>query len=254
MFKNILISLCIFMSVLVFVYRIYLHYFRQHFFSMKFMTKIGTFHFVFLLILYLKFFEETFFLWLCGISSLIILPSVFFIFLKIHQKQFHSEFVRFLSLTILSMQQGYGFTSAFQRILQTGNWKQRRVFQHIFDNVAFSQQEKLSYTGPFGVFIDEIREQFVEVKNNQHQGIERLFNFRKNLRDRLIFRQKSRQIWTFFLFQLGILSVIYVGIFIFVVHEYGFFEFKKQFLLSFLFYFCGVAVVIFLAKGKKWSI
>jgi hypothetical protein len=152
------------------------------------------------------------------------------------------------------MQQGSGFMSSLQGVLRSGNWKQRRIFLRIIENVAFSQQEPVGFSGPFSRFIDEINQEFLQVKNNQHQGIDRLCNFRKNLRDRLIFRQKSGQIWRFFSFQLGILSFIYVGIFIFVVREYGFSSFQKQFFLSFLFYFLGVLCVVFLARGKKWSI
>ena len=238
----------------MFINRIFSIYKKQHFFTLKNMTKIGTFYFVLLIVLYFKFFLEPFWFFIATLSALFVFPIIILVVVKFHQHQFHSEFLRFLSVVILRMHRGEGFLMASHGSLESEIWKQDHLLKSLVDNVTFSQQKYGQYTGLFGQLLYEIQSEFRDVRNNQHQAIDRLCNLRKNLRDRFIFRQKSRQIWGFFLYQTGILSLIYIGIFIYIIQEVGFYEHQKVIFLSFIFYFAGLISIYFLAKGKKWAI
>lgn len=249
-----LLSLLILMSVLVFVNRIYFEYKKQHFFSLKMMTKIGTFYFVFLIALYFYFLKQVFWFWLLSMVSIIVFPLLIFFLRKFHQQQFYSEFLRFLSMVILSMQRGMSLGAAMESSLRLGNWKQGQLLRGIYEDVVFSQQETVADTSQFSQYIRQIGLELSRVNQHQHQAIDRLCNFRKNLRDRLIFRQKSRQIWFYFFYQVGVLSLIYLLILSFIVSEYGFFNFANSILLSFCLFGLGVLVTFYIGRNKKWSI
>ncbi len=254
MLMNSLLSFLIFVFVFTFVNRIFGHFKRQHVFPLKMMTKFGTFYFIYLITAYFYFFKQPFWFWLHCFLSLIIIPILFFLLLRFHQQQFYSEFVRFLSMVILGMRRGLSYSAAMEVSIRGGDWKQGQLLEKIYENVVFSQQEPVVKKGLFGQIIHQIHIQLRALHEDPHQAIDRLCNFRKNLCDRLSFRQKSRQIWAYFGFQLGLLSFIYVSLFGFVVYQYGFFAFKTSFLLSFLFYFLGISTVVVLARSKKWRI
>ncbi len=252
--KNILISFVILLSVLMFARRIYEHFYQQQFIKKKLLTKIGTLHFSFLFVLYFFNFKNPFHLWVLTFLSLSLFPLFVFIILKIHQHQFQSEFLRFLSSVILRMQMGRSFVSAMESSLSEGEWKQRTILMRIYDNVVFSPQVKFEKTGPFVGFVQTLVVELSYVHQHQHLAIDRLCNFQKNLQSEFIFRRKSRQVWCYFAYQLGLLSVIYWSLFAYTFHQYGFLVFKKSFFLSFLFYFFGVFFVYFIIRSKKWHI
>jgi hypothetical protein len=157
-------------------------------------------------------------------------------------------------MVILGMRRGLSYSAAMQVSLRDNHWKQGQLLQGIYENVVFSQQGPVVKRGRFAEFINQIHTQFRSLHEDPHQGIDRLCNFRRNIQERLSFRQKSRQIWTYFGFQLGLLTVIYVGLFGFVVSQYGFFAFKNSFLLSLFFYFLDVVFTFIIARIKKWRI
>lgn len=254
MLKNTFVSLLIFLFVLMFVNRIFSYYKKQHIFPLKMMTNFGTFYFVLLIVVYFFKFQSP--LWLCffSFSMMFLLPFLVFVFARFQQQQFYSEFLRFLSMVILSMQRGMSFSTAMEVSIRSRAWKQDQLLTRIYENVVFSQQEPVAKRGLFAQFLSEIHVELHAIYNHQHQALDRLCNFRKNIRERLNFRQKSRQIWLYFAYQLGLLSLIYLSILVYIVIEFGFFQFQKSFLRSFVFYSFGFLFTLVLARGKKWSI
>lgn len=254
MFKITLLSLCILLSVLLFVLRIFYHYKKQHIFPLKIMTKIGTFHVVLIFILYVFYFSQPFWFLIYCFVTLFAFPIFIYLFTKFLQHHFYSEFLRFLSGVILKMQMGYSFTSAMESCLGQSSWLNHGLLVHIYENVVFSQQEVCQNTGPFSRFINKMVCEFRLVHQNQHLAIDRLCKIQKNLQNHLFFRRKSRQIWSYFGYQIGILSFIYFGLILYVVSHFGFSKFQNIFLLSFGFYSLGVLFLYFLVRGKKWHI
>jgi hypothetical protein len=254
MFKINLLSLLIFLSVLVFAMRIYSRINSQHLFTKKSLTKIGTSHYFFLFLIYIKYFSQPFCIWFYSFLSFIFIPAIIFAIKKTHQHRFYGDFLRFLSVVILKMQVGHSFQSSLELALTNEKWKHREVLKHIFENVVFTQQEVSRKSGPFASFVDRILKEFSLIQSNQHQAIDRLCNFRNNLRAELFFSRKSRQIWIYFGYQLLILSSIYILILIFIVREYGFIRFQAVFFLSFTCYFMGIFSVYILGRKKHWHI
>ncbi len=251
---NSLVSIAIFVFVFVFVNRIFGQIKKHHVFPLKLMTNFGTFYFIFLFGLYFYFFAHPFWFWLVCFLSLILFPAFVFLLVQFHQQQFYSEFLRFLSMVILAMRRGLSYSAAMEVSIRGGDWKQGQLLRGIYENVVFSQQEPVVKKGLFGQFIHQIHVQLKALHHDPHRAIDRLCNFRKNLLDRLNFRRKSRQIWAYFGFQLGLLSFIYFGLLAFVAFQNGFHRFKTSFLLSFLFYLLGLIATLIIARLKKWHI
>lgn len=252
--KITLISVLVLMSVLMFVHRIYNRIREQNLFPNSLLTKIGTAHFVFIFLLYFIFFLNPFHFWMCAFVSVALVPAIVFVVTIILQQHFYSEFLRFVSVVILKMQMGHSFVSSMEQALATETWRQKGLLSEIHRNVVFSQQVKIYKSGPFNSFVGKVVHEFHLIYFNQHQAIDRLCNFRKNLQAELFFRRRSRQIWTYFAYQLALLSFIYFALFIFIVREYGFFQFKTAFYYSFSLYFFGIVSLYFIIRGKKWRI
>lgn len=249
-----LISLLIIVSVIVFVHRIIFQFKKQHFFIHKLMTKIGTFYLLFIFLLYLKFFFHPIQLWFFCFSSILIFPATFFCLTQFHQHQFYSEFLRFLTLLVLKMQMGLGFRASYEQTLNQESWSYRLLLKQIYDNVTFSQQGKLPKYRGFRQFIGRIHSELHAVQAHPHRAIDRLCNFRDQLIQERFFRRRSRQIWLNFGLQLGILSLIYWFIFVYVCLQYGFFKYLNVFLLSLSLYFLGFLILFLIVRGKKWRI
>lgn len=242
------------MSVLLFVKRIYRILATQKVFNNSLLTKIGTFHFLFLFLLFIKFFSVPFSFLTLSLCTIFIFPILLFVISKIHQQHFHSEFLRFLSLIIIKMQMGLSFVSAVEQSIQSNDWRYGRIFQQIFENVVFSQQKKLGQQGHLGLFIERIVNEFKMIHQHQHQAIDRLCNFRQQLHGETFFRRRSGQIWFYFFYQVGILSVIYVTIFTYVLLNHSFLKFKTPILLSVLLFLGGIFFVFIIVRLKKWNI
>lgn len=254
MTKITLISVLVLLSVMMFAHRIYNQFRKQNLFSQSLLTKIGTAHFIFIFLLYLIFFTHPFWFWMSAFVSIALIPGIVFLVTIFHQQQFYSEFLRFVSVMILKMQMGHSFTSSMEQALAMESWKQKGLLVEIQGNVVFSQQIKILGTGPFSSFISKVIHEFHLIYSNQHQAIDRLCKFRKNLQSEIFFRRRSRQIWSYFAYQLALLSFIYLALFIFIVREYGFSGFKDAFYLSFALYFLGILSLFLILRGKKWLI
>ena len=254
MYKLTLISLLIIVSVTVFVHRIYYRMKKQHFFIRKLMTKIGTFHLFLIFLLYIFYFQQPLQLWMFTFSSVLALPLLIFLLIRFHQQQFHSEFLRFLSLLIIKMQMGLAFRNAYERVLRGESWTYHSMFAHIYENVTFSQQEMSTQYGGFNHFMSRLVTELRGVQTHPHQAIDRLCNFRNEMIQQRFFRRKSSQIWMNFGLQLGVLSFIYWSIFVYVVSQYGFYKHSKIFFLSMSLYFTGFLILFFLMRNKKWRI
>lgn len=254
MYELSLISLLIIVSVIVFINRIFTRIKRQQQFIYKLMTKIGTFYFIFIFVMYLNFFLKPLELWFFSFSSLLFIPITILLVTKFHQQQFYGEFVRFLSLVIIRMQMGCAFRTAYEATLEEESWRQKSLLSYIYEDVTFTQQEALPKYGSFSSFIARVITELRGVESYPHQSIDRLCNFREQLHQERFFRRKSRQIWSNFAFQFGILSIIYWLLFGYICIQHGFFKYLYVFLLSLLFYFFGFLTLIFLMRSKKWRI
>ncbi len=254
MLKTSPVSFLIFISGLLFVNRIYNHFEKQHIFELKLLTKIGTFHIVFIFFLYSFFLKKPFWFWMGSFSSLLLIPTSLFLVTKIHQQTFTSEFLRFISMILLKMEMGESFQTAMESALVSEKWSQKKLLTAIYENVVFSQQVFIENSGVFPSFLNKIIQEFQFVQNNQHQAIDRLSRFQNSLHVDLFFRRKSRQIWYHFGYQWLLLTGIYVLILFFIINQYGFLPFINIFLLSFSLYFLGVFSLYYLGRSKKWII
>ena len=248
------ISFLIFLSGLFFVHQIYRIFQERHALGSQILTKIGTIHIIFIFSLYFFFFRKPFWFWISVFLSLLLIPAFLFLIKKIHQQQFLSEFLRFVSMVLLKMQMGNCFQTAIEYCLGSETWKHRPLLVAIHGNVVFSQQTFLKNTGSFPAFLNKIIQEFQFIQDNQHQAVDRLCNFRDNLREELFFRRKSRQIWYYFGYQWLLLTGIYFIILFFIINQYGFLPFINVFLLSFGLYFLGGLTLYLLGRNKKWDI
>jgi hypothetical protein len=227
---------------------------KQGFFPLKTMTNFGTFYVFILFALYFYFFNRPFWFWFTTFLTLFFIPIATFFIVRFHQHQFHGEFLRFLSMVILAMKRGLSFSAAMEVSLRGNSWKQDQLLKSLYENVVFSQQEPVAKKGRFGELIRQIHLEFRSLHQDSHLAIDRLCNFRKTLHERIIFRQKSRQIWFYFAFQLGLLSLIYSALLIFVLLQNGFSRYPEPYYLSFILYFAGVIFTIVIARRKQWPI
>lgn len=249
-----LISIAILLSGLMFAHRICLQIQREKLFAKSLMTKIGTFYFLSLFVLYTLLFQSPLWLWLFTVCQFLLIPMVLFVVKKIHQHQFSGEFLRFLSVLILNMEMGHSFRAAYEKSLLGQAWRHQRWLRQIYGNVTFSQQKQAWGQGSLGQLLSRIQRECIGIDQHQHQAIDRLCNFRKNFQAELFFRQKSRQIWLYFAYQLGLLTIIYLCLLVYLLYHYEISLLKNSLFYSLSLYGLGVSTVFYICRRQKWHI
>ena len=254
MLVSLLVSFLTFASALWFVLRICFVYQSKKLITSQRMTKIGTFYFFAFLFLYFYFFSDAFLFFVSSFLLILCFPVGFAVNMKCRQRQFHSEFLSFISLILISMKKGDSYSRSVQVSLQSRRWKQRSLLESVFEDVTFSQQKSSISLPSFAKLLMELQRELMGVRSNQHMAIERVTRVRERFRQRIIFRQKSMQIWSHFGFQAGLLSLIYGGILTYVIFEMGFVAHRSVIFLSLSLYISGILSLILIARGKKWRI
>ncbi len=224
---------------------------KNHF-SREEMTKIGILFFCFQFLNFIFFIKfHQFFL--CLIS--LYLPILIFVYgqrinNKIREKHFSKEFHHFLRGVSLCMRVGNSFRYSLKDSYHLLSPRSKLRVQAIVELVVFSQHKKLDPK----VDIDrEIFREFSQIDKSPHQGLQRIDLWLQRVEKNLEFRHKSGQILQQLYIQTGIMSLMYIALFTFVVKKYGFIQNIKLILFSFSLFMVGTLLCFKIGKKIKWS-
>ena len=191
------------------------------------------------------------------ILKLIILyiPPTFLFLMKyildfLWKEHFLVQFEFFVNSLIFQIKTGYGFRSAFQ--IATSNLPQtafQKYFMEIQEFIIFSK--KLSSVFQFSPLQQLLSE--LKRSDQSSQCLLHLENIRQYIRTRSYFQRKVRSALLQVRIQSFILFIIYSGLLILILCQYGW-KYPKILFFSFCLFTSGLIFLFHCGKKIKWNI
>lgn len=183
----------------------------------------------------------------------LILFAGYLLLIFVNQKQreshFRQEFVEFLDRLILYLKLGHGFSYSFDTANQKTSASVRIKIQKIYDSVLFNKKIATQ-----SILATEIFELLTDIHLNSLKIINKLMAMRRRLRAEDRYRKQIStivgQVWA----QLLLILFLYIVVFCFLVHSFGFAKHKNIYLSSFVIYILGLFVFYFISRREIWKI
>ena len=182
----------------------------------------------------------------------------YYIFQKIErwrmQRRFRRVFRLFLNQVILLMVSGKSFRHSFRESLVQFDLLSRRILAEIYEIVTFSQQLPQTSGAEFGDFERRVLQKLIIVDKNPQNPVTQLKNFRTELELTDFFRHRSRQATSAIRFQAMVLFLLYMGLLVFVIQQFGWGVTKVPILASLPLFTAGGIVFYFMGRKRRWRL
>jgi hypothetical protein len=231
--------------------RVFRNFVDKNFYSNDEMTKIGTGYLalVFLFLFLLP--RSNFALWFSLIAPIFFAAGAAFARVHARARFFRESFCETLSILSMKMKSGRSFRYALAEACAESDLKIRAKLSEIANAVVFSQQLMRSHSNPF---IDEVIEELSRIDQNPHSSLKRLAVFRQKLRIEEDFRRRSGQVLARTRAQSLVMSILYVGMFVFMTIKFGWDTNAPTLLLSALLFAVGTVWIYFGGRRIQWKV
>jgi hypothetical protein len=233
-----------------FVLRIFL---RQNFVQTLPLTKIGIAFFIFHG-LQISLIENFFTNWLLIYASVFVVLLCKNVYLKKLESRFCIEFPSILTSLILQMKMGQSFRQALRTTTSVATPAMHANLKLIYEHVAFSPQEKRPQLLPIAYFLADVIAEFQKIDQSKHKSVEKIENFRSRLIIVEKFRRRSGRIRGQVHLQVLLMSLIYGIVFAINFVMFNLSQFKTLIIVSLMFYFLGLAVVLIIGRRIRWNV
>ncbi len=237
-----------FISGMLFVVRTMENLERKRLLDRKALTKIGT-AYLFAIIVVTLFIPQTF-----NLAMIAALTAVFWIvphwLISRRNRRFQRSFLTFLNQIILNMNAGNSFRQSFEQTKRRCDPVTQAKLSEIMGFVAFSQQASQISTQPF---LREIVDELKIVDQQPHRALHRLRTLRRKMKQVEDFRRKSGQVTQQLRAQALILSLLYLGLAIFMSLEFDLLNHLKMIAWSAGLFSAGSLLLLNTGKRFRWK-
>ena len=169
---------------------------------------------------------------------------------SVWREQFLVQFEIFINNLIAQIKIGFAFRPAFgAAVKHLTQPRFQNYFNEILEFILFAKKCRPEFLfPPLGPMIRELKK-----ADEAEQCLEHLENLRHYLRIRSIFRRKVRSALFQVRAQAYVLSVLYMGLLVFVLNRYGF-QYPKLLLASISSFVIGMMILMRLGRKIKWTI
>jgi amino acid transporter len=189
-------------------------------------------------------------LFIMGMAPLFIMFMYQIYFKKTFESRLQQQFWEFLNRVILNMKSGHSFRKAFSAAAEISPTYARKKLLEMYEFVSFSQQSINSESKLFSEWIEIFR----KADGQSLFALDFLDMQRRRIGSQRDFRHKSGLAATQARIQVGILSIIYVGLLI-LLGANGMLKGNHiLILISLLLFVIGNALILILGKKRKWKI
>ena len=227
-------------------YMFFLKFLKKQLLCRKQLTKIGVWQVI--LLISLSLFSTNFYFFIllgCVLPSLCLFSSQFII--KTFRKtQFKKQFLGFLKDLILKVHLGNSFRSAFQEISEQEEGLFRHKLDRLYKSVVFLQHLRGD------PYLSKLCSELKSVDQSPDTGLNRLESLQKRLETEEKFRLKSSEILRHLRFQAFVLSLFYLALLVFVVHQFSWESYRLLISFSFVLFTLGLALLFSLGRRFQW--
>lgn len=239
------------MSAYLFAIRMFGQLYQQHLINKKLLTKIGTLLFFLIFFIHALPLPSELWRWLLLLTGLCLLYGSIHLLIFQREKSFQRKFIFFLDRLLILLRTGWGFRSAFDRIVEEECGFEKAKLMQFRSAVVFSQHKnELAMNHSLGESIREMR----RAHSYPHESVRRIENLRRKLKMEHDFRHKSGQILFQIRIQSWILLGLYIALLLIVLIRQGFKLHVSWLLLSLLLFTIGIAWTFSIGRRIKWKI
>ena len=234
-----------------FFFRLSEYLIAEKFISRSAMTKIGTVYLLIVVSLFILIPHSHRMIWFSLYSPLFLLGGVMILVMKRRSIQFRETLCETLTLVSLKMKSGRSFRQAMGEASSECDARFRKQLSEIVSAVVFSQQVCLHRRH---TFVDEVVNELTRIDQNPHASLKRLGIFRQKLRIENDFRRKSGQVLARTRAQSLVMTILYIGIFAFMVWKFGWKENATALSTSALLFAVGGVWIFLGGRRIKWKV
>ena len=239
------------MSAYLFAIRMFGQLYQQHLISKKLLTKIGTLLFSLIFLIHALPLPSELWRWLLLLAGLCLLYGGIHLLIFQREKAFQRKFIFFLDRLLILLRTGWGFRSAFDRIVEEENGFEKAKLMQFRSSVVFSQhKDEMVLSHSLGEAIREMRRAY----GDAHESVRRMENLRRKLKMEHDFRHKSGQILFQIRLQSWILIGLYIALLVIVLVRHGFKFHVGWLLFSLLLFTIGITWTFSIGRRIKWKI
>lgn len=167
------------------------------------------------------------------------------------RQNFQKNIINYLDSLIIRIRSGVSLKQAIQELGKLQKGSSRFYFNEIASAMEFRLETGHSIKDP--LFLEVLLE-LQQVCCNSYKSVERLRGFRRKIKMRQDFRQKSRQAALQVRAQASILILIYLALLVFVLSSNDFPSVRRTIFVSLCLFIFGLLVSYRVSRGFKWKI
>ncbi len=190
------------------------------------------------------------FLW-SGVLATLTAP---YFLLPFRRRQFRREIPILLNNLILKMRSGVAFRTSLKESLPVLSPYSAAKIEKILESLDLANNTSETYTLQRDPDVNRLLTFFRIIDCEAHKALQRLTLFRKQLKDEEFFRSRVQRALSQLRAQSFVMSSLYVGLVIFVVHRFGWRAHAGLIFTSIIIFILGQFISLSIGRGFKWKV
>lgn len=188
-------------------------------------------------------------LWLFFGTIFILLKLLPYFFSRYQEKLIQSHLLRLLDQLILDVQSGLSLRSALTKL----STQESSLLRVSWGNLAHAIIYEDSAAGLQSETLKNLFEELRRIDRSQSKCADQLRSLRKNLKTLENFRRRSGQVSLQIRMQAALSALLYVGLLLFVITQFGFYPHRTLIMVSGTLFFAGMVTVFVIGRRLRWT-
>lgn len=169
-------------------------------------------------------------------------------FSRYQEKLIQSQTLRLLDHLILGVQSGQSLRSCLVIMSHQESSLLRVSLENLVHAIVFEN----SSAGLKSASLKNLFEELSRIEKSQSKSADQLKSLRKNLKTLEDFRRRSGQVSLQIRMQAAISALLYVGLLLFMITQFGFYQHRGLIMASATLFFSGMVTVFVIGRKFQW--
>lgn len=189
-------------------------------------------------------------LWIFNLFLILILKIMPTIIKSLFENSFRGDLIHFLDFLVLNLQSGMSLKSSLVLASNGFSGWRKTQFQILINHLHFQSKSPKFYSQILKNFYFELQ----LIEKSQNKMIDQIKSYRRQLKLEQDLRHKSRQLTLNLKIQSMIMSIMYLGVLIFIFSTFDTSKTKNWILISLILFLIGIIFVFTIGKRMKWKV
>ncbi|WP_413289385.1 hypothetical protein [Bdellovibrio sp. HCB337] len=188
-------------------------------------------------------------LWVFFGTVFILLKLLPYFFSRYQEKLIHAHTLRVLDHLILGVQSGQSLRASLMMLASQESSLLRVSWENLTHAICFEN----SSAGLKSPALKNLFEELHRIERSQSKCGEQMRSLRKNLKTLEDFRRRSGQVSLQIRMQAAISALLYVGLLLFMLTQFGFYQHRTIIIISGTLFFVGMVTVFVIGRRIQWN-